>query len=160
MKKAWLIVLVVIVALWVLLFAFFTGKVPNEQPVMHGLLDLRTKQTGKEDIPLTGEWKFYWNQLVTPNEIPPQSSYTRFPGLWHNITLNGKKLPSVGYATYGLTILLPPDAPAMGLRIPDIYSCKKRKSGNKKGRCTTLLGKADYFAPSKNRYGAPAVAGC
>ena len=122
MKKAWLIVLVVIVALWVLLFAFFTGKVPNEQPVMHGLLDLRTKQTGKEDIPLTGEWKFYWNQLVTPNEIPPQSSYTRFPGLWHNITLNGKKLPSVGYATYGLTILLPPDAPAMGLRIPDIYS--------------------------------------
>lgn len=122
MKKAWLIVLTAFVVFWVLLFVLFTGKAPENRPVTQGVLDLRSMQIEHQEISLAGEWLFYWNQLLTPGDTPRDTGYTRFPGLWHNLTVNGEKLPSIGYATYGLTLILPHNAPPIGLRIPDIYS--------------------------------------
>ncbi|HTN06929.1 ATP-binding protein [Agriterribacter sp.] len=122
MKKKWLIVLAVIVALWVLLFALFTGSMHDTQPVRHGVLDLRGAGIGSEHVPLTGQWEFYWNQLLTPADIPEHGSYAPFPSLWDHIMVNGKMLPSTGYATYKLAILLPRGIRPTGLRIPDIYS--------------------------------------
>lgn len=122
MKKTWLIVLAAIVALWVLLFVLSAGNVHDKQPVRHGVADLRGDDVGSENISLTGEWKFYWNQLLTPGDTPEQGGYARFPALWNQVMVNGKMLPSTGYATYELTILLSRGIPPTGLRIPDMYS--------------------------------------
>lgn len=88
-----------------------------------GVLDLRKTNLSDKIITLGGEWKFYWNQLLTPKDTPDTPAlYTAFPGLWKDIILNGRPLPSQGYATYQLTLLLPANRPVLGLEIPDVYS--------------------------------------
>lgn len=122
MKKTWLIVLTVVVALWILLFVQYIGRLHHTHPVQKGILDLRGEDLDAGNIPLTGEWVFYWNRLLTPGEKPPGDEYVQFPGLWNHIAVNGKKLPPTGYATYKVTILLPHSRQPAGLRIPDIYT--------------------------------------
>lgn len=122
MKKTWLIVLTVIVALWILLFVQYMGGFRSARPVQKGILDLRGEDLAAGNIPLTGEWAFYWNQLLSPGEKPLKDDYVQFPTLWNHIMVNGKMLPSTGYATYKVTILLPRSRQPAGLRVPDIYS--------------------------------------
>ena len=122
MKKAWLIVLTAIVACWVLLFALFTTPLKTKKTAQQGLLDLGNQDFSSENIDISGQWEFYWAQLLLPGEQVSHRSYAAFPSLWTKITANGRTLPSTGYATYKLKIILPPSAPLMALRIPDIYS--------------------------------------
>lgn len=110
-----------------LLLFFTTGVYAN--PVVpgmarRGVLDLRTTTLSDKTITLGGEWSMYWNRLLTPTDTPDTAAiYTSFPNLWKNIVVDGKPLPSQGYATYELTLLLPHDRPVLGLEIPDVYSC-------------------------------------
>ncbi|HJU45793.1 MAG TPA: 7TM diverse intracellular signaling domain-containing protein, partial [Chitinophagaceae bacterium] len=88
-----------------------------------GVLDLRKTDLSNKIITLGGEWKLHWDRFITPKDsqdIP--AIYTSFPGLWKDIIVNGKSLPSQGYATYELTLLLPENRPVLGLEIPDVYS--------------------------------------
>jgi signal transduction histidine kinase len=59
------------------------------------------------------------------SESPGIPDYVPFPVLWNDLQLNGHPLPTVGYATYTLTILLPKHRPRIGLRIPDTYCSNK-----------------------------------
>ncbi|RYF10204.1 MAG: ATPase, partial [Flavobacteriales bacterium] len=45
-----------------------------------------------------------------------------FPGVWNDLTLKGKNLPSFGYATYLVTVLLPENPEPLRLEMPDVYS--------------------------------------
>src|SRR5579859_1885389 len=53
---------------------------------------------------LSGEWEFYWRQLLTPedfrnkNDLIPQ--YLQVPGSWHN-----QGYPLLGYGTYRARIV-------------------------------------------------------
>ena len=122
MKKAWLILLTAIVASWVVLFALSASPLKNTKTAQQGLLDLRSQDFSSENINVSGQWEFYWEQLLLPGEEVSHRSYATFPLLWDKIEVNGKSLPSVGYATYKLKIILPPSIPLLALRIPDIYS--------------------------------------
>jgi signal transduction histidine kinase/CheY-like chemotaxis protein len=51
----------------------------------------------------------------------PVSSYLKYPTIWNNIKIDGKKLPSKGYATYRVTVLLPKDRPVLALDLPENY---------------------------------------
>lgn len=87
-----------------------------------GVLDLRTTDLFNNSSLLEGQWGFFWKQLLAPRETgvtPP--AYIRYPELWRDLDLNGQKLPSIGYATYSLTILLPKNKPGLALEIPDAY---------------------------------------
>ena len=58
---------------------------------------------------LKGEWEFYWNQLLTPSDIPRglyDGVHVQVPCVWNKSELNGEKLPADGYATYRLMIQL------------------------------------------------------
>jgi signal transduction histidine kinase len=93
-----------------------------------GLLDLRSSDWQAAGIPLVGEWEFYWQTLANNNaQLPPQPTiYSRLPQLWKDISLNGQPLPSQGYATYRLRILLPkPFTAPAALLVPDFYSAYK-----------------------------------
>lgn len=122
MKKAWFIVLTAIVASWVILFVLSASPLESTETAQHGILDLRSRDLSSANVDLSGQWEFYWGQLLLPGEQAEQRSYASFPSLWNKIKVDGKPLPSEGYATYRLKLILPPGAPLLALRIPDIYS--------------------------------------
>jgi len=87
-----------------------------------GVLDLRGQDLYAKPISLNGEWLFSWNQLLFPGDSVPKTQVTNFPSLWKDNSIDGKKLPAQGYATYALTILLPKKRPRLALELPDVYS--------------------------------------
>lgn len=75
-------------------------------------------------LPLKGNWNFFENQLLSPDQISAQtdSRYTSFPSLWNDRRVDGK---GVGFATYSLTVLIPDSLEKMALEIPQMYSSYK-----------------------------------
>jgi signal transduction histidine kinase/CheY-like chemotaxis protein len=104
----------------------FSPDVLAQQTVFpkNGLLDLRQQNLNANVFQLDGEWQFFWNQLLDPKKNPTTpNSLTQFPGFWHNIkNSKGESLPSFGYASYRLKILLPDEYEKLAFRIPDFYA--------------------------------------
>ena len=97
-----------------------------EPTAVKGVLDLRNQDISAKPVKLIGEWNFYWKQLVEPGEPPAVNNhYAQFPQLWKEQQMNGKPLPSKGYASYSLTVLLPKQRPSLALEIPSVYSSYK-----------------------------------
>lgn len=97
-------------------------------PLAHqGLIDLRNQDLFDNSFSLNGEWGFYWKRLLPPDSLPPDNlsapppAYAPYPVLWKDLTVDGRKIPTEGYATYTLTVLLPHQRPRIGLEIPDAY---------------------------------------
>jgi signal transduction histidine kinase len=111
--------------LFVILAWFLAVGVAADPPgVKQGVLDMRQwnfKEGGA--VPLTGEWRFSWRQLVDPGSDQAPSSFTYFPvpSVWNNKHAGGQALDGFGYATYQLTILLPEDAPKLCLDLPEFH---------------------------------------
>src|SRR5690606_38199889 len=70
---------------------------------------------------LTGEWEFYWQQMYPPADSIDRR-YTKFPSLWNGMVVDGQKLGGIGYATYRLTVLLPPRVEPLRIQMPEAYS--------------------------------------
>ncbi|WP_244139389.1 hypothetical protein [Mucilaginibacter ginkgonis] len=110
----------------VLLFGIHTCRAndtskPSPEAI-NGVLDLRN-QSFSDKISLNGQWKFYWHRLLAPGEKPNEKPIiVDFPFKWNGYKLNGKKLPSFGYATYELIVLLPKNKPQLRLAMPDVYT--------------------------------------
>src|SRR5580698_11647529 len=95
----------------------------GQTPLAHqGLIDLRKEDLFGKSLALNGDWGFYWNRLLPPDSLStPPPAYVPYPVLWKDLTVDGHKVPSLGYATYQLTVLLPHKRPRIGLEIPDAY---------------------------------------
>lgn len=73
-----------------------------------GVFDARALQGHR--VNLSGEWEFYWKQLLTPNDFSVKTmseTYANIPHQWGDMKLEGKSLSEFGYATYRLTLLVP-----------------------------------------------------
>ena len=109
------------------LICFCLTKVLVEQkpPIplaVNAVIDLR-QQSFDEEIPLNGQWLFYWKQLIEPNVNKlPAGRLVDFPSMWTDITSGDHKLPAFGYATYKLKVLLPTQAGPLSIAMPDTYS--------------------------------------
>jgi signal transduction histidine kinase/CheY-like chemotaxis protein len=97
------------------------GQAPPQRRVQKGEIDLRMVTNFKDPISLGGNWGFFWKQLLDADSLPEPSGFIQFPSLWSEIKLDGKSIPSQGYASYTLRILLPKQRPRLGLEIPDTY---------------------------------------
>ncbi|MHC4457787.1 MAG: PAS domain S-box protein [Planctomycetota bacterium] len=102
----------------------FPDKIPPQ--AVKGVLDL-TGWDFKRDGPanLTGEYEFYWKQLLKPSDFlgepPPQKpGYISVPDYWNNHKVKGEKLPGEGYATYRLKILLNNPSQSLALKFLEI----------------------------------------
>jgi signal transduction histidine kinase/CheY-like chemotaxis protein len=110
-----------------LFIAFLAGispveaQLPSDPVVKKGVADLRNRQDFNEPLNLGGEWGFYWNRLLTPDSLEKAPFFAPFPSLWKDIRMDGKPLPSEGFATYTLTVILPKHRPRLGMDIPDTY---------------------------------------
>ncbi|WP_040299020.1 7TM-DISM domain-containing protein, partial [Arcticibacter svalbardensis] len=104
---------------------FNLGCTPHHKDVptaTNGVIDLRGQSFTKE-IALDGEWAFYWHQLLSPQDaVFSKADMIHFPFRWDGYTLNGKVLPSFGYATYKATVLLPKSAEPYQIVAPTLYS--------------------------------------
>jgi signal transduction histidine kinase len=88
----------------------------------NGILDLRN-QSLDERVALEGEWLFYWKKLIDPNQpVTEQGTLINFPAKWSDLTVNGEKLPSFGYASYQLKVLLPKITEQLRVEMPDSYT--------------------------------------
>jgi Putative regulator of cell autolysis len=75
-------------------------------------------------VKLDGEWEFYWNRLLTPEDFRTQgealtgsAAYMTIPSSWNGQVVNGDKLPVYGSATYRMVLT---DLPSSG-----VYALKK-----------------------------------
>ncbi len=82
-----------------------------------GIMDLeKWNPLADSIIKLNGEWEFYWDQLLTPEDFknsvtkPDLTGYMTVPSLWNGKNINGTSLPVHGSATYRLVLKnVPPD---------------------------------------------------
>ena len=95
----------------------------SQQPIARqGVLDLRNVTFSQQTVDLTGEWKWYWNQLRVPGQPESTFGYTMFPQLWRHSEWKQAPLSNQGFASYSLTVLLPPRSAGLMLEVPDQYT--------------------------------------
>ena len=122
--KSFLILLIFQLAFLSACHKFHPQKMSPE--AANGVLDL-TDWDFKQDGPvkLKGEWEFYWQQHIGPDELskptaPTKSGSMQVPDYWNSYKINGMKLPGEGYATYRLTVLLDQQKKPLALRLMEI----------------------------------------
>jgi hypothetical protein len=112
----------------VLLFSIQTSFGRILQKEVHAFIDIQEIIIDKNtEIALDSGWEFYWNELIVPGDFIGQEPLATVTLTnWTEFKLpNTGKLPSFGYATYRLCIMLPKERPHVSLHIPKAYSSSK-----------------------------------
>ncbi len=114
--------------------SMLTGYGPQAQaqddpPVaIKGVLDLRHWDFNRNGIAdLSGEWRFFWRQLLSPSDFKREPALEStgglsLPGYWNTFEIDGKPLSGAGYATLVLDILLPEKHDSLAFMIRDIQT--------------------------------------
>ncbi len=101
---------------------FSADKFPQAK---NGVIDL-SQLNFSEVVPLNGEWEFYWLQFRAPGDSSAKQAVSQivdFPVNWNKLSVDGKNLPSFGFATYRLRLVLPDDFKEdLRVDIPDVYT--------------------------------------
>lgn len=99
-----------------------------------GILDLTQVQISKEPQKLNGEWEFYWQELLSPEDIQlrsemdeKQDRWINIPNSWLGYQLDGQHLGGTGFATYRVVIQLSEQDQneRLALRLPTIFHAYK-----------------------------------
>lgn len=113
----------------ILLFALFSSwgssAQTNHTVVKNGELDLTNWYfDDKGSVKLDGDWDFYWNQIIMPEEFaagsPRLTGAYPVPLYWTKY--EGLNLPSKGDATYRLVIRTTGNDDYLAIRIPELYT--------------------------------------
>ena len=116
-----------------LLVFFFANMAEAEQfmAARKGKLDISLIDFDEAGfVSLDGEWEFYWNQLLAPDDFEafkhPEPHYFTIPEVWNNKYVGLQELNSEGYATYRLLILRKDtDRTLLSLSLPNAYTSYK-----------------------------------
>jgi 7TM diverse intracellular signalling len=97
-----------------ILLLLSTGLSAQDLPqAERGILDLKAWNFNNHKIALSGHWNYNEKELIDLNDtIHKSGSLSQFPQIWNQ---------SIQYATYQLTILLPPNTKNLALEIPQLY---------------------------------------
>src|SRR4051812_8192679 len=85
---------------------FFQVLLTHAQTVKAGKADLSLYDFNKKSPSrLSGEWEFYWNKLLAPDDssVFQNPELIHVPGSWNR----QKSYPALGFATYRLQLKLP-----------------------------------------------------
>lgn len=95
------------ICLIALLLAFIPGctRQITKSIAQKGFTDLTGIPVNKT-IRLDGEWEFYWNKLLTPQQIrnSDDHQYLNIPGSWAGKFIDGAELNGSGFATFRLRV--------------------------------------------------------
>ncbi len=91
-----------------------------------GALDFTQIQFEKNIVPLAGDWEFYSQQLLSPDEIENGlfSGYITLPGSWNKYIAGGGTASGAGYATYRLAFVTN-ERESLALKIPRLHTAYK-----------------------------------
>lgn len=117
------------IALYSLLMLFLSITVAGtsqsdriEPEAKNGVVNL-SRESFSAPIELKGQWEFYWNQLIGPEDTSSSPGIlVDFPFRWDGFILNNKKLPAFGYATYKLKVILPEHTEPFRMVMSDVYT--------------------------------------
>jgi len=77
-------------------------------------------------VELEGEWEFYWEKLLTPEDFQQDYISTpvfiEVPGAWNRFELDGQTLSRSGFATYRTSFSVGENMEFLGIKIPPIPS--------------------------------------
>lgn len=99
-----------------------------------GVLDLTQVHVSENPIKLEGEWEFYWQELLSPEDIHIRSTkdeknnrLINIPSSWLDYPLDGQHLNGTGFATYRVVIELSEQDrnERLALRLPSIFNAYK-----------------------------------
>jgi signal transduction histidine kinase len=80
--------------------------------VIKGSIDLSSDDRLEKIVSLEGEWEFYENRLLLPQELtalPVEPDYWHVPELWGKQRASGTRAEAVNYGTYRLLVKLSAD---------------------------------------------------
>ncbi len=83
----------------------------------------RVESLDLHSIPLNGQWRFYWQQLLAPKEAFLNSRSAKLidvPHSWDRVQVEGESLHSHGFATYQMSIFGLPNGQPFALVVPEI----------------------------------------
>ena len=96
---------------------------------LRGVLDLSSHDFSRGDpVRLDGEWEFYWDRLLAPDDFAPgppppvPTGYLAFPGSWQGYPGENGPLPGDGKATFRLRLLPGPGLRKLTLQVFDIQA--------------------------------------
>ncbi|HYG59371.1 MAG TPA: hypothetical protein VD902_15015, partial [Symbiobacteriaceae bacterium] len=107
----------------VLLAGFLLSAPDSAKPAArHGVIDLTEwRFADMGSVGLDGEWSFYWQQLLTPEQIARGTAspdgFLSMPGSWSSFDAGAGRLPSTGYATLRLQVDLPDHTGRLAMQI-------------------------------------------
>ncbi len=94
-----------------------------------GVFDLSAWDAGRDGpVALDGEWEFYWDRLLDPEDFkagaaPAEpSGLINLPGAWKDRLFDGQPLPGQGQATFRLRLLPGPGNRPLALRIIGVHA--------------------------------------
>ncbi|MEI2399649.1 sensor histidine kinase [Paenibacillus phytohabitans] len=99
-----------------------------------GVLDLTQASILKTPLKLQGEWEFYWQELLSPEDIRSRMAsgemadrYIGIPSSWLGYKLDGQELEGQGFATFRLVTRLSGQDrnERLALRLPTIFHAYK-----------------------------------
>ncbi|KQY93595.1 hypothetical protein ASD24_20730 [Paenibacillus sp. Root52] len=133
-RTIWLYIVAAIVVGSVV--GYFVLSVPDSPKFQseEGVLDLTQVQVSTNPQKLTGEWTFYWKELLSPEDIRVRSEkdgnqdhWISIPSSWLGYPLEGERLSGTGYATFRLIIQLSEQDrnERLALRLPSIFHAYK-----------------------------------
>ena len=121
--------LVIVAAVSLLLTACGQARSPAKElpKAKNGVLDLADWDLARDgSINLSGEWEFYWEQLLGPDDFagtdpPVRTGIIELPDIWNGYEVNGAPLAGDGYATYRLNISLnDSNLDPLALKMPEL----------------------------------------
>lgn len=107
-----------------------TPKLQSKQ----GFLDLTQHSINKQPLKLQGEWTFYWQELLSPEDIHSRMAgggtadrYISIAQSWLGYKLDGQELSGEGFATFRLVTRLSgqDSSEQLALRVPTIFHAYK-----------------------------------
>ncbi|GGD72755.1 sensor histidine kinase [Paenibacillus nasutitermitis] len=99
-----------------------------------GILDLTQVHVSENPLKLKGEWAFYWQELLSPEDIQNRlardgnnARWISIPSSWLGYRLDGQLLDGTGYATFRVVIELSEQDrnERLALRLPTIFHAYK-----------------------------------
>ncbi|MGG1662357.1 ATP-binding protein [Brevibacillus sp. NRS-1366] len=112
LRRTFIIIIISLLSFSFIPFSIFVDndELMNDFVVHQGVMDLATWDYEHDKrIKLDGEWEFYWNQLLTPDDFnrtdkPSPTTFMTVPSQWNGKIIDGKLLPAYGYATYRMVL--------------------------------------------------------
>ncbi len=101
------------------IISFISGQLAFAQDSVIDLTQIDFEKQGLR--PISGNWRFYWNQLLTPGDFlhgDQRGGSLSVPGAWNR----KNEYPALGFATYRVRIKLPALTNGLAIYFPVINS--------------------------------------